>query len=391
MPSAMAYIALQHHNRFIVPVMNRLEEKGWDIKYLVGQAERSQEIAAIEDSLDYKHMFDYLTYPDDIARIKSEYRNLKDSFRRGFLSDWVVGFLPLTTADKTLYNTAQEYVAIDKCLSVEKPGVCFALHEINRWGKMLGFLCRKHKIPFVTLHEGMCYGWDYNYAGCSQYSTLVLTWGERARQKLVEIEGAPPKFVAAGNTHIANEIHRQKNENIRETMREKYGDHYFVLLLLSGPVPDREGFEPLFEEIPGVKLVVKFHPSHPAGQIAKFRRDDAAVYLQIEENTYDLISLSDVCVMPQTSTTMIEALALGRPVVELDVGTAKGFTLDLDGAAVRMDIREFVAELKGGRNFAGDPDAIKNFLAREMKDAENAVENVCNVFEDVNQIFRGGQ
>ena len=42
-----AYIALAHHTRFIMPVMEELLSHGARIQYIVGQAERSQEITAI--------------------------------------------------------------------------------------------------------------------------------------------------------------------------------------------------------------------------------------------------------------------------------------------------------------------------------------------------------
>jgi hypothetical protein len=40
----IAYIALAHHTRFIIPVMEKLASNGARIRYIVGQAERSQEI-----------------------------------------------------------------------------------------------------------------------------------------------------------------------------------------------------------------------------------------------------------------------------------------------------------------------------------------------------------
>ena len=37
----IAYIALPHHTRFIMPVMEELVSQGAQIRYIVGQAERS--------------------------------------------------------------------------------------------------------------------------------------------------------------------------------------------------------------------------------------------------------------------------------------------------------------------------------------------------------------
>lgn len=42
----MAFIALKHHTRFIVPIMENLAEKGTDVMYVIGQGENPQEITA---------------------------------------------------------------------------------------------------------------------------------------------------------------------------------------------------------------------------------------------------------------------------------------------------------------------------------------------------------
>ena len=60
----IAYIALLHHTRFIIPIMERLKLLGANVQYVVGQAERSQEITAVECNLNYKHVFSYLSNDD---------------------------------------------------------------------------------------------------------------------------------------------------------------------------------------------------------------------------------------------------------------------------------------------------------------------------------------
>ena len=52
-----AYVALKHHTRFIIPIMDALAALGAQTHYLVGQAERSQEITTIECGVSYNHVY----------------------------------------------------------------------------------------------------------------------------------------------------------------------------------------------------------------------------------------------------------------------------------------------------------------------------------------------
>ena len=60
----IVYIALPHHTRFISPVMERLTKQGAKVLYIVGQAERSQEITAVKLGLHFSHVFDFVTDQD---------------------------------------------------------------------------------------------------------------------------------------------------------------------------------------------------------------------------------------------------------------------------------------------------------------------------------------
>ncbi len=126
----IAYIALTHHTRFISPVMERLSDQGASIHYIVGQAERSQEITAIKLGLDYTHVFDYASDKDN-DEIQTNYLLLRDAFSDNLKSNFLFGTSPVTVIDKTIYSTAVEYVGFKNLLKKEKPDLCFALHELQ--------------------------------------------------------------------------------------------------------------------------------------------------------------------------------------------------------------------------------------------------------------------
>ncbi|MCA1785147.1 MAG: hypothetical protein LC657_04090, partial [Desulfobacteraceae bacterium] len=121
----IAYIALAHHTRFITPVMEKLISKGAHIKYIVGQAERSQEITAIKLGLSYAHIFDYITTQDHPA-IQENYHTLRRRFAASLKDESFLGIMPVTVTDKTLFAAAAEYIGFKKLVETEKPDLCFA-------------------------------------------------------------------------------------------------------------------------------------------------------------------------------------------------------------------------------------------------------------------------
>jgi hypothetical protein len=391
----IAYIALAHHTRFIIPVMEDLESRGAAIKYIVGQAERSQEITAIDLKLKYAHVFDYVT-DKDREEILQNYHALGKTFTNSLKNDFFLGILPVTVTDKTLFSTATEYVGFKNLLRQEKPDLCFALHELNRWGKMFAFWSKKANIPFISLQEGLTYNLDFGYSGHAQYSTLNLVWGDRVKKKIVSFEAPESKIIPVGNTHLAKEILHQTKNQVRETKRKTHGisDHFVILLILSSTLPNPKILKPLFKTVSektGLSLFVKFHPACKKPQLDqwtesitdKFKKNIHFIHTQ--EDTYDLISMADVCVLGQKSTTGLEAIALGKPLVKLDFAyTPKAPYSFLDqGVAVKMSPRELADALSEKTDFSRliDEEKKEQFLKQELKEPTQAIKRVCQIFK----------
>ncbi|MFO7752581.1 MAG: hypothetical protein R6V41_05625, partial [Desulfobacteraceae bacterium] len=401
----IVFIALAHHTRFILPVTEKIKHRGGDVKYVVGQAERSQEITAIELGLEYSHIFDFVTekdYPD----IRKNYQLLINTMRPALKNHFLLGTNPVTVTDKTLYSSAVEYVGFRNLLETRKPDLCFALHELNRWGKMMGFWSKKLNIPFITLQEGLGYNLDFGYTGHAQYSTLNLVWGERIRKKFSSFQAPADKIIPVGNTHLSKEMERQEKENIRELKRKEYrmADSFASLLILSSRLPDAEKFTPLFETVSGKKnlgLFVKFHPATREQGLNRFMEaipEDLrknSYFIHNEENTYDLISASDACILAQPSTTGLEAAAFGKPLIKLDFAYNRGGSYSFvdQGVAVKMSVKELSEALKSGTDFSAlmDNEKRTRFLNNELSDTTRAADNVADVFEKVILAGRSGQ
>ena len=205
----VAYIALKHHTRFIVPIMEHLASFGAKTDYLVAQAERSQEITAIETNLDYHHIFDFLDDSDQ-SEIKDIYHNLRDTFGKTLVKDITFSLQVPTVLDKTLSSTAQEYVAFKKYFEQNRPDLCIALHEVNRWGKLFAFHAKRNGVPFVTLQEGLLTAASANLSfqmtGHVQYTSFCFVWGKNSKDKLINYEAPEERIIPVGNTHLSDEI-----------------------------------------------------------------------------------------------------------------------------------------------------------------------------------------
>lgn len=186
-----AYVALKHHTRFIIPIMERLTDLGADTSYLVAQAERSQEITAIETGLEYRHIFDFIR-PQDKKSIFDHYNMLRDTFKNALLKHAYFSAQVPTVLDKTLFNLAQEYTGFKNYVQWEKPDICLSLHELNRWGKTFSFHAKQQGIPHIILQEGLLTSaaedMTFVLTGHVQNSTLCLVWGENSRKKLADFE-----------------------------------------------------------------------------------------------------------------------------------------------------------------------------------------------------------
>lgn len=392
----IAYIALAHHTRFITPVMEMLSEKGASIQYIVGQAERSQEITAIQLNIAYTHVFDYLS-DSDHEEIMQNYRRLTRTFSKSLKHDFFLGINPVTVTDKTLLSTALEHTGFKNLFKAEKPDICFALHEINRWGKMFAFWAKKSNIPFISLQEGLSYGLDFGLSGHAQYSSLNLVWGQRIKNKLIHFEAPEAKIHAVGNTHLAKEIAHQEKNKIRDKIRKKYHckKSFVGLLVLSAQLPDPALFKVVFKTVSqddSLHLFVKFHPACKRPKYESWINEikpaykKNIVFVHAQESTYDLISACDVVILGQKSTTGLESLAFGKPLVKLDFAYIEDapYSFVDKGVAVKMSADELSKKLADKTDFSSltDKKKIKEYLQDELADTSSSIHLMCDIFKN---------
>jgi GT2 family glycosyltransferase len=210
-------------------------------------------------------------------------------------------------------------------LTLEKPDLLFALHELNPWGKLLGYLSHVHRIPYFTLQEGLYYADIHYYRFHTDFSTACLVWGEDCRQILLRAGCSDDKIYPVGNTHIwTAKADAISDEAVRET-RSALGiapEKMIILFLMSHshyqPFDARK-FLDWMKRRGDVVAVFKWHPVTSKEIVERALERvpiDAPVINVPSFDTYRLIGASDVCITVGNSTTGLEAIAFGKPLIE---------------------------------------------------------------------------
>ena len=391
------FIALKHHTRFLVPLGKYLNNRGAKVLYVIAQGENPQELTAKEFGLAYKHVFDYITSEDKNA-IFENYTRQRDYFSEAIREDPTLAIREVTIIDRTLLATAKEYVGFRNLIRREKPDLCFALHELNRWGKILGFWAKKFNVGYITLQEGLNYDFAFTYTGHVQYSTFNLVWGKRVQKKLSEFEAPADRIIPVGNTHLSDEIERLERENAREKKRKQYHciNKYVVLLFLPPHPPEPEKYLTIFEHFkknPGKKIVLKWHPTARKPRIAEWlKRIPREIRKHIlsfhgEESPYELMAMSDLCVLTEPSTTGLEAIAMGKPLVKLKFSSVPKMPYSFveKGVAIPFTPQDFAKALEDNFDFeaALDRKTVENYLKEELVDTKGCVERIISIAQDM--------
>ncbi|MFA5902761.1 MAG: UDP-N-acetylglucosamine 2-epimerase [Desulfobacula sp.] len=396
-----AYIALKHHTRFIVPIMERLAAEGAIVNYLVAQAERSQEITAIETGLKYNHVFDFIKNSDK-DQIHEIYLDLRNTFGKALVKDIAFSLAVQTVLDKTLSTSAQEYIAFKNYFEIYKPDLCLALHEVNRWGKMFSFHAKKSGVPFITLQEGLLTAasanLNFQMTGHVQNSTFCFVWGENSREKLIRFEAPEDRVIPVGNTHLSDEIKTLEKKNIRRKKRKEFGceKKMVALLLFSSDLPPLDEILPIFQVVqdnPDIKLFTKFHPATTRLKIDSwleslskdFKKNIHPVHG--EENIYHLMAASDLCILAEGSTTGLEALALKKPLVLLQLKAPVIYKSNLveEKAAIGLTPKALAGALAGKTDFESimNHDGVQQYLQKELFKSEGSIEYASGILESV--------
>ena len=321
----LCFIALPHHNRFLVPIMEALAGQGMEVVYFTAAAEGAFEITLNEAKLPYRHVLDYAD-AETAERVAHAMSELRPLLQEKILSNPVLQSVPIVIQDKTIRGAVENYHGLDRMLAVERPDLLFALHELNPWGKILGHLSHLHRIPYFTLQEGLYYADIHYYRFHTDYSTACIVWGDECREILMRAGCSDDKLYALGNTHIWNAKKEFTDPVTVERTRAALGlatGKKIVLFLMSHS--HYHPFEPgnflrWMKDRGDIVAVFKWHPATGKEIIdralEKFSKDPSIVNVH-ETDTYALIGASEICITVGNSTTGLETLVFGKPLLEV--------------------------------------------------------------------------
>lgn len=317
------FVALPHHTRFLLPVTETAKRFGADILFFLTMSDYPFERDLFKKKIGYKYLHDYMS--DEVrGRIENAFNDFLEQWsKKLFLWD---GFRQWTLLEqeRTMSSCLEEYFCLEEFIKKEKPDVFVALHERNRWGKVIGHLSNKYSIPYITLQEGDYHESRLSFSAHTEYSTADLLWGETTMNMLVSHKCSPDKIILIGNTHLDNARKMYsdpiKIKQIKDELNISH-DKKVLLFLVDlewGAVMDGWVWETFLKGLrEDIVAVFKWHPNVTRG-----------TYLKIEENiknvapsaivlyTYDpyaLLSISDYCVTLGKTTLALEAVAFGKP------------------------------------------------------------------------------
>ncbi len=337
------FLALPHHTRFFMPMRDEITKQKGDILFITPLSDYPYELDMIKRKLTYRHFTDYMV-GDVVDKINASLSELFDRWAAICFKWKGFGRWPLFKETWLLRETLTEYFCMEQFLKVEKPDMFLAHHECGRWGKIIGRLCFKYKIPFVTFQEGDYYVSQVGNALHTEYSTANLLWGNVTKERLAACKNSADKMFPTGNTHIDGAITEYSRPEVMAATRKELGlprDKKIVLFLVGvtyGPITDKNFWEAWLKPLVGMEeapiFIFKWHPLVYKSALDKIKDIMKELYPSViildKYDPYKLIAISDYCVTLGQTTLAIEALAFGKPLFSVpDAGMTDDYYLHI--------------------------------------------------------------
>ncbi len=324
------FLALPHHSRFFIAMREEIKKEGGELIFIVTLGGYPYELDLIRRNLSFRYFRDYMS-PAVKEKIKHSTTALMDDwatrcFKWDGFSRW-----PLFKQSWFFEGVVEEYFCIEAFMEVEKPDMFIAHHECNRWGQVIGHLCREKEIPFVTFQEGDYYNDYMGFVLHTEYSVADLLWGEKTRRRLREYRCSEDKMFLIGNTHIESAVKRYSSKQAIAKIKEELNiplKEKVILFLVDikyGAITKEETWKTFLQGLDrldaAATLIFKWHPAvmkntyDEIKTVFKSLCPDAILLYDYEP--YQLLAISDFCVTMGKTTLAIESLAFGKPLFAL--------------------------------------------------------------------------
>ncbi|MBF0472746.1 MAG: hypothetical protein HQK91_00805 [Nitrospirae bacterium] len=383
------FIMLPHHTRFLLPVARQIRERGGEVIFFLSLSDYPFERNLIKEGEKYCFINDYVD--DEInAKMDALFKDIADDWLDRVFNWHGFSFWSLKKQDWTITQIVEEYYCIEKFINIEKPDMFLALHERNRWGKIIGYLSHTHQIPYVTFQEGDYYAGRLSFNAHTEYSTADLLWGAATFDALSANGCSRDKMVLVGNTHLDEAIKQYNSPKSKAEVRRDIGvkkDAQMILFLVDLTwcvVINKEYWQRFLKGLEGYTCVFKWHPNVNYTTYKEiegvFNEISSSIKIVLDYNSYALVGACDICVVLGSTTLALESLAFGKTLYAVPPFSQNNSIYIEMGVATAVKPGDWSALRKGHNEDIKEN--VKKYLQNAFYAVDgNAVNRAVNVME----------
>ena len=307
-----------HHVQRLDGIMQALEAAGANCAYITSDNYLNLDpntVHLIQANKKFLHALDYLPSGSSGSVIAWASQIMKsiEGEHRSDVRTYVEPFILASS----VHEFCETLLAFDQMFEREKPDLVLILHGANAWGALIAYLCQARKIPCMAFSEGLTRNRDQETQNkqslAAEYISHLCVWSEAARSAYLEAGVLSEKLYVTGVPHL--------DPWLKERPAKQGKVVAFCPPLTSRYEGDLgKAVSQLAEwaQKSRVNLVLRFHPFDNVAEHVRQQLVSNPFVQVFTGETLELLSLADV-VISQHSTVAVEALALGVPLVELDI------------------------------------------------------------------------
>jgi len=209
---------------------------------------------------------------------------------------------------------------INNMLSVEKPKLLVVMNEITTLGNIAVYIAKKKGIKTLCIQHGAM-GDAFSFTPVSV--DKIAVWGESSTKALIEKRTSKEKITITGAPQFDDLTIR--NISLNKNIIKKLGINPYkkLIFLTTQPVSDMKEITTAVckavKSIPETQLVMKLHPSEYFMNIyKKIAKKEGVNAIITKKYLYPILNACDLLITPH-STTAMEAMILGRPVITINL------------------------------------------------------------------------
>lgn len=346
-----------HHGQLLRPVEEALSKRGWQVVRYTADTEGCFQVGLNEElGVD-----GYVWLPDLVKDYSAQqmYDLAAPWFQQLYEKPNALSLVAPQILDRIVMAVCREFQATRALIEREKPTACVVLHELNRWGMLLGYICQRKGIPIYSFQEGLYYGDPWLYTGHTRYSRS-LVWGEATKQKLLTAGCTNDKVLVVGHPDLGQRYalgERTKDEVWQHLPPEMKGRKLCLVFFTNVEVtPEAEKVMQGIEEQSEWGFVARIHQLASAPHIERVRNlfNRKGCYFSDNSHTFghhwQLMSLCDALVVVGCSSTFLEWATTGKPMAQVRSNVqfrdfaAEGIAVDCYGLTLLQSIEKLAKE-----------------------------------------------